>query len=104
MPSSWYDSFRDGHCKLKRKYGKERDGDDSTDLFRLLRYGRRKGEEDTPLTVGIAFSLDRCLLMGDPTSPFWFGLLFLVVCVELLDLVKCGDEFLGLVLRNLLEF
>jgi len=66
VPSSRYDSFRDGHCKLKRKYGKERDGDDSTDLFRLLRYGRRKGEEDTPLTVGIAFSLDRCLLMGDP--------------------------------------
>jgi hypothetical protein len=23
--------------------------------------------EDTPLTVGIVFSLDRCLLMGNPT-------------------------------------
>jgi hypothetical protein len=30
----------------------------------------RKREEDTPLTVGIAFSLDRCLLMGDPGAFF----------------------------------
>jgi len=27
-----------------------------------------EGEEDTPLTVGILFSLDRCLLMGDPEA------------------------------------
>jgi hypothetical protein len=27
-----------------------------------------EGEEDTPLTVGILFSLDRCLLMGAPGS------------------------------------
>jgi len=27
-----------------------------------------EGEEDIPLTVGILFSLDRCLLMGDPNS------------------------------------
>jgi len=29
-----------------------------------------KGEEDNPLTAGILFSLDRCLLMGDPYSLF----------------------------------
>jgi hypothetical protein len=28
-----------------------------------------RGEEDSPLTVGILFSLDRCLLMGDPVDP-----------------------------------
>jgi hypothetical protein len=27
-----------------------------------------EGEEDTPLTLGILFSLDRCLLMGDPKA------------------------------------
>jgi hypothetical protein len=48
-----------------------------------------EAEEDTHLTVGIVFSLDRCLLMGDPTllplsdlsfeiCPFWrlFGFRF----------------------------
>jgi len=28
--------------------------------------GTPEGEEETPLTLGILFSLDRCLLMGDP--------------------------------------
>ncbi len=45
VPSSRYDSFRDRHCKLKRRYGKGRDGDDSMDLSRLLRYQRRKGKK-----------------------------------------------------------
>jgi hypothetical protein len=36
---------QDGHCKLKRKYGKGRDGDGSIDLSRLLRYQRRKGKK-----------------------------------------------------------
>jgi hypothetical protein len=29
-----------------------------------------EGEEETPLTVGIVLSLDRCLLMGDPEDSF----------------------------------
>jgi hypothetical protein len=33
--------------------------------------GTPEGEEETPLTLGILFSLDRCLLMGDPKFLYY---------------------------------
>jgi len=40
-----------------------------------------EGEEDTPLTVGILFSLDRCLLMGDPMSSRYDVSFFIVLLI-----------------------
>jgi hypothetical protein len=34
---------------------------------------RPEREKDTFLTAGIFFSLDRCLLMGDPYFTFYLG-------------------------------
>jgi hypothetical protein len=62
VPSSRYDSFRDGHYKIQRNYGKGKGIDDFLNI--ILSKKETAVQTNFFLTYDILFSVDGCLLMG----------------------------------------